>query len=677
MIGNALPIPWLRSIYSSSGPSGPKPFILKIDTNNTAGGPNQPFGIFIDPSYTYDYTVDWGDGTITSHTGTSSHTYSTPDIYEVKISGECPYIPQWNPQYGSNYIIDIIQWGDVEFKSLKKTFKNCSFLGNPDGSSITPGVPLTATDTPTFASDFVFDGLYEWAGDTSLTSIPNLKNWQLPSTLTSLERCFYDMNYFDSSVSDWDVSHVGNFKSMFFFCRNWKNGGEDLDGWEVGKNYVGDLNFDEMFYYCEEVVDMKIWKQDLYLLNINFISTRTMFYFCQKWKLELENWDNASVKINDIHGMFYAVGFYYAGDNLSSGGRQYTDEGLKTDFFGWDFNTNKTSLDSLFTSACFDANFNANLDGHTVTNITDFHQTFANTFICSPTSIDNWVLGNTPNISMRYTFSGRPFNRHAGPQERRGLDWRGDFGSVQTLNGWDVSNVVDFDGCFNSAQFNTGPDDCKPILGSWTICTDPNVDVSLKRMFRNSQFNDTLVNDTSKWNLSSVVSLEEIFGGAGGTRFNQSLSNWDTSNVTNMRQFVYYNVYFNQDISHFNLEKVTTVNRFFDKSQSYSYGMDWMEMPLITDGTRFQYQWKFDTQKYTDTLNAWALYYYNRVQSGLTVPQNIDMTFNTISYWGVTNYFINGLNTLPNGLTTRDYLTTPTSATVPGLGWNLLDGGGI
>ena len=346
MIGNALPIPWLRSIYSSSGPSGPKPFILKIDTNNTAGGPNQPFGIFIDPSYTYDYTVDWGDGTITSHTGTSSHTYSTPDIYEVKISGECPYIPQWNPQYGSNYIIDIIQWGDVEFKSLKKTFKNCSFLGNPDGSSITPGVPLTATDTPTFASDFVFDGLYEWAGDTSLTSIPNLKNWQLPSTLTSLERCFYDMNYFDSSVSDWDVSHVGNFKSMFFFCRNWKNGGEDLDGWEVGKNYVGDLNFDEMFYYCEEVVDMKIWKQDLYLLNINFISTRTMFYFCQKWKLELENWDNASVKINDIHGMFYAVGFYYAGDNLSSGGRQYTDEGLKTDFFGWDFNTNKTSLDS-------------------------------------------------------------------------------------------------------------------------------------------------------------------------------------------------------------------------------------------------------------------------------------------------------------------------------------------
>jgi len=60
MIGNALPIPWLRSIYSSSGPVD-NPFILKIDTSNSQGGTVYPFGIKTDPSYTYDYTVDWGD----------------------------------------------------------------------------------------------------------------------------------------------------------------------------------------------------------------------------------------------------------------------------------------------------------------------------------------------------------------------------------------------------------------------------------------------------------------------------------------------------------------------------------------------------------------------------------------------------------------------------------------
>jgi hypothetical protein len=672
MIGNALPIPWLRSIYSSSGPSGPKPFILKIDTNNTFGGPSYPFGINTDSLYTYDYTVDWGDGTITSHTGNASHTYSAQAIYEVKISGECPWIKQWTTSTGVNYVIDILQWGDLEFKSLKQTFKYCNSLANPDGSSATPGIPITATDTPKFASDFAFDGLTEWAAYTQITSIPNINTWQLPDTLTSLEECFNNMKWWNDSISNWSVSHVGNFKSMFFFCREWTNSGDDLDGWEVGKNYTGDLNFESMFYYCDKIEDIKIWKQDLYLLNINFINTKFMFYQCEKWKLELENWDNSSVKINELEGMFYSVGFYYAGNNSNGGGRQYTDEGLKTDFFGWDFNTNKTSLRALFSNACFDATFNANLDGHTATNITDFDNMFANTFICSPTSVDNWVLGNTPNITMRYTFSGRPFNRWPGPQERRALDWKGDFGSVQTVNGWDVSNVIDFDGCFNSAQFDTGPDDCKPILGSWTICTDPTVNVSLSRMFRNSQFNDTLVNDINKWDLSSVTSIFEMFGGSGGVRFNQSLSNWDTSTVTNMAQFVYYNAYFNQDISHFNMLNVTNINRMFDKTQAYSYGFDWMQIPLLTgNNERFQYQWKFDTQKYTDMLNAWGAYYY-----GLTTPPTgVTLGMNTIGYWGLTQYFIAGLNTLANGMTTREYMVTPTSS--GGLGWTITDGGGV
>lgn len=668
MIGNALPIPWLRSIYSSSGPTK-NPFILKIDTSNTFGGPNYPLIINTDVSYTYDYTVDWGDGTKTNHTGDASHTYSSEDIYEVKITGECPWIKQFDYNGGNNYIVDILQWGDLEFKSLKQTFKSCNSLANPDGSSATPGIPITATDTPTFADDFAFDGLYEWANYTQITSIPNINNWQLPNTLTSLESCFKDMKWWNGNVSDWNVSNIGNFKNMFYFCRSWDNLSNNLSSWETAKNYSGDLNFESMFYYCDIVEDMELWQQDLYLLGINFINTKQMFYACEKWKLDLQGWDNTSVKINQIEGMFSRVSNYYNGAN----NRPFTDDGLKTDFFGWDFNTNKTSLAFLFQDTVFDATFNANIDGHTATNITNFDGMFSSCFLSSPSSADNWVLGSTPNITMRNTFQGRSFNAN----ERRGLDWKGTYGSVQSLNGWDISNVIDFDGCFNGAQFNNGPDDCKPIIGNWTICTDPNVDVILSRMFRNSQFNDTLVNDPTKWNLSSVTSLHEIFGGAGGTRFNQSLSNWDTSNVEIMSQFVYYNVYFNQDISHFNLDKVTTVNRFFDKTQSYSYGMDWMQMPLITDGERFQYQWKFDTQKYTDTLNAWALYYYNRVQSGLTVPQNILMTFNTISYWGVTNYFIAGLNTLPNGLTTRDYLTTSTTAGVPGLGWTLQDGGGI
>jgi len=670
MIGNALPIPWLRSIYSSSGPTE-NPFTLKIDTSNTFGGPNYPFGINTDSSYTYDYTVDWGDGTITNHTGDASHTYSSEDVYEVKITGKCPWIKQWTTSTGVNYVIDILQWGNLEFKSLKQTFKYCNSLANPDGTSSTPGIPITATDTPNFASDFAFDGLTEWAAFTQITSIPNINTWQLPDTLTSLEGCFNNMKWWNDSVADWDVSNIGNYKKMFYFCRSWINGGDDLSSWKPGKDYTGDLNFEDMFYYCDIIEDMELWQQDLYLLGINFINTKQMFYACEKWKLALQGWDNTSVKINQIEGMFSRVGGYYKGSN----NRPFTDEGLKTDFFGWDFNTNKTSLRYLFSEAAFDATFNANIDGHTATNITNFDGMFSFCFLSSPSNADNWILGSSPNITMRNTFQGRAYNANS----RRGLDWKGTYGAVQSLNGWDVSNVIDFDGCFNAAQFNTGPDDCKPIIGTWTLCTDPTVNVSLKRMFRDSKFNDTLVNDAVKWNTSRVNSMYETFGGAGGTRFNQSLSNWNTSNVSGdgMRQMFYYNAYFNQDISHFDLSNITSINRMFDRTGSYSYSFDWMEIPNLTDGTRFQFQWKFDTQKYTDTLNAWALYYYNRQVAGNTVPQNITMTFNNVAYWGVTNYFIAGLNVLPNGLTTRDYLVTSTGAATPGLGWALTDGGGI
>jgi len=665
LLGNSLPVPFLNNPNDSQSPPSGLPLILKINTGTNTGLP--PMELTTDPVYTYDYTVDWGDGNVSSYTGSAIHTYSSVGDFEIKVSGTCPYFYlDWPSR---NYLLDIIQWGDLEFKSLKQTFKQCRYLGNPLGDTQTPGVSLTATDTPTFASDFESDGFYEWCDENYFTSIPSINQWLIPQTVTSLQRCFYRLRWWNDSVSDWDVSNIGNFKEMFEFCRSWTNGGDDLTSWKPGKNHSGDLTFENMFYYCESIEDIAMWEQDAYLTGINFINTKQMFFYCAKWKLELINWDNTSVKMNNVESMFAVTGDYYNGSNTIP----FTDEGVKTDFFGWDFNTNKTSLKSMFSGTVFDATFNANLDGHTATNITVFDDLFGSAFICSPTSVDNWVLSTTPGISMVNTFSGRTYRAN----ERRGIDWKGTYGSVQTLNGWDVSGVVNFDFCFNSAQFNSGPDDCKPIIGSWTICTDPNVDVSLSRMFRDSQFNDTLVNDPTKWNLSSVTNLHEIFGGAGGTRFNQSLSNWDTSNVEIISQFVYYNVYFNQDISHFNLDKVTTVNRFFDKTQNYSYGMDWMELPLITDGERFQYQWKFDTQKYTDTLNAWALYYYNRQQAGLPVPQNILMTFNTISYWGVTNYFTAGLNTLGNGLTTRDYLVTATNASTPGLGWNLQDGGGI
>src|SRR5690606_29043250 len=41
----------------------------------------------------YDYTVDFGDGTVQDNvTGNATHTYSQPGVYTVSISGDFPRI---------------------------------------------------------------------------------------------------------------------------------------------------------------------------------------------------------------------------------------------------------------------------------------------------------------------------------------------------------------------------------------------------------------------------------------------------------------------------------------------------------------------------------------------------------------------------------------------------------
>ena len=45
------------------------------------------------PGITYNYDVDWGDGsTVTGQTGNATHTYATAGDYVVQISGTFPRI---------------------------------------------------------------------------------------------------------------------------------------------------------------------------------------------------------------------------------------------------------------------------------------------------------------------------------------------------------------------------------------------------------------------------------------------------------------------------------------------------------------------------------------------------------------------------------------------------------
>ena len=76
----------------------------------------------------YNYSVDWGDGTITNaETGNAIHTYAALGLYTVSISGDFPRI-FFNNNGDKDKILTIEQWGDNQWTSMKEAFEGCSNL---------------------------------------------------------------------------------------------------------------------------------------------------------------------------------------------------------------------------------------------------------------------------------------------------------------------------------------------------------------------------------------------------------------------------------------------------------------------------------------------------------------------------------------------------------------------
>ena len=62
------------------------------------------------------------------------------------------------------------------------------------------------------------------------------------------------------------------------------------------------------------------------------------------------------------------------------------------------------------------------------------------------------------------------------------------------------------------------------------------------------------VGDISKWDVSKVTSMSNMFGYC--EYFNKNISDWDVSNVTNMQFMFVHCESFNQDLSSWDVSKV-------------------------------------------------------------------------------------------------------------------------
>ena len=74
--------------------------------------------------------------------------------------------------------------------------------------------------------------------------------------------------------------------------------------------------------------------------------------------------------------------------------------------------------------------------------------------------------------------------------------------------------------------------------------------------------------DISSWDVSNVTNMQYMFRLA--ETFNQDISGWDVSNVTNMKQMFAIAIVFNQDISIWDVSNVTNFGSMFYRSDALS-----------------------------------------------------------------------------------------------------------
>jgi surface protein len=134
-------------------------------------------------------------------------------------------------------------------------------------------------------------------------------------------------------------------------------------------------------------------------------------------------------------------------------------------------------------------------------------------------------------------------------------------------------------------------------LSSWV--TSSVTDMSF--MFAGaSSFDQSL----SSWVTSKVTDMSFMFGGA--TAFDQSLSSWNTSSVTYMSGMFNDASSFDQSLSSWNTSSVTDMSFMFADASSFNQSLSSWNVSLVTSMEDMLEDAALSTANYDATLDGWV-----------------------------------------------------------------------
>ncbi|MDH7447529.1 BspA family leucine-rich repeat surface protein [Aquimarina sp. 2201CG14-23] len=586
----------------------------------------------------YNYSVDWGDGTIESgFIGDTTHEYAVAGTYTVSITGDFPRI-YFNNSGDKDKIRTIEQWGTISWASMASAFYGCS------------GLTLNADDTPDLSA--VTDVSQMFRGARSFVDAKdNIGIWNV-STVTNMSNMFRVASDFNENISSWNVGNVTNFSFMLSTTNIFN---QNLNTWNIGENVTGTINMSGMF-------DSTLaFNQPLNDWDVSKVTNMSgMFGVTPQFNQPLNNWDTGNV--SNMGGMFFGANKFdqNLGDwNLSSitnMSSMFQQSGLSTENYdailiGWatqdigETIPSNISISFEGSQYCFGAdarntltdstglNWNIDDDG-AACSATDFFTTIwqtamDNESITIPTTGSGYdydidwgdgtiETGFTGNATHQYSIAGTYTVSITGDFPRIYFNNSNDKDKIISVNQWGIiewtSMESAFYGCTNlTVDASDTPDltnsttlramfkgstnliDVQGTFPFWNVSTI----VDFGQMFMNTdKFNTSLIS----WNFSVAEDFSEMFRGA--KVFNQSLGiPFKAKTFEGMFRDA---VAFNQPLFWYTPD-VISLKDMFDGATSFDQNLGSFTINSVTDMTGMFTNAGLSTQNYDQTLAGWFL----------------------------------------------------------------------
>lgn len=588
----------------------------------------------------YDFTVDWGDSSTDSITSWNqseiTHTYSTPGIYQISITGTFEganfHRNEATGHMDCRKLIETSRWGSSFFIDLASY--------------------VTIYDTPSSSADQmkggVWDGCVNWY-DTS-ESPPLFKKCGTVKTdfpeadgrkFSSSVRSFRGTNSLDSDLSHW-TSPTSKFSGSLFtfgqqraakvgvnFRYNWIFEPEGEGAYESALE-----NLRRKAFPSEAEVDNGSSFQNMHPSSTNFDVTNfnpPQFSYSLKSFAKAANefdgdtsglvtssctnlntafgknpsftgkgvqtWNTSGCNdfvtlFNDCSSFNKYIGHFKFAPGSNTQSMLHAARSFNQSCSDWgDEVKNIVSVARLFKSAV--AFNNGDVTDSSLVPWTNAHwktcESFFEMFAFSNFNQDvsKWILPNSTDVPQKFStvamFRATPFNQPVDTYEEDGVKY------------WDMSNCKDIGqmfqdcGSFNQPLNNWDTSNVTNMYGVFRFALDFDQDLSnwdtsnvtnMNSMFGSDNTDNVFNGNVTTWDTSNVTDMGAMFRSA--SKFNQDIGSWDVSSVTNMVYMFYRNFDFNQNLNSWDTSKVENMQGVFRGAISFDQPLSNWDTSSVT-----------------------------------------------------------------------------------------------